>query len=540
MRQVETQVLVIGGGATGTGIIRDLAMRELDAILVEKRDLAHGTTGRYHGLLHSGGRYAVKDPQTAAECIQENQILRRIMPHCIEDTGGFFVTTPWDTPDYGDEFVAGCLRAHIPVEEISIGQMLRQEPFLNPKISRCFRVPDGTADSFLAARANVESARQSGAQVWTYHRVINLLKQGDRIVGALCHDLVNDEQVTVHAQMVVNAAGAWAGLVAATAGLQVPVRCGKGTMVAMHHRLLGTVVNRCRPSADGDVIVPTHTVAVIGTTDEKVDDPERFAVEPWEIRLMLEEGDRLVPGIKDMRVLRVWAGVRPLYAASPTETTSDRDVGRSHMLLDHETRDGMVGMVTMIGGKWTTYRLMAQETVDRVCEKLGCNRPCRTHLEPVSGAEAAHTHQLAAPLAHVEDEATYSQLVCECELATREQIERAIVEGEARTVDDIRRDTRLGMGTCQGGFCTYRAVGLWHQLRRPPVAETNVALRDFLQERWKGLLPALAGQQMRQERFNEMIYLDLLNADHLAGERASRLGCVMYQTETTPGEVHED
>ena len=540
MRQVETQVLVIGGGATGTGVIRDLAMRGLDAILVEKRDLAHGTTGRYHGLLHSGGRYAVKDPKTAAECIQENQILRRIMPHCIEDTGGFSVTTPWDNPDYGDEFVAGCEQAHIPVEEISIDQMLRQEPFLNPKISRCFRVPDGTADSFLAARANVESARQHGAQVWTYHQVINLLKQGDRIVGARCHDLVNDEQVTVHAEMVVNAAGAWAGLIAATAGLQVPVLCGKGTMVAMHHRLLGTVVNRCRPSADVDVIVPTHTVVVIGTTDEKVDDPERFAVEPWEIRLMLEEGDRLVPGIKDMRVLRVWAGVRPLYEASPAETTSDRDVGRSHMLLDHESRDGIPGMVTMIGGKWTTYRLMAQETVDRVCAKLGCDRVCRTHLETVSGAEEAHTHRLAAPLARVEDEATYSQLVCECELATREQIERAIVEGEARTIDDIRRAARLGMGTCQGGFCTYRAVGLWHQLRRPPVAETNVALRDFLQERWKGLLPALAGQQMRQERFNEMIYLDLLNADHLVGEQASRLGCVMYETEPTPGEVHED
>jgi glycerol-3-phosphate dehydrogenase len=80
MRHIQTQVLVIGGGATGTGVVRDLAMRGFDALLVEKRDLTHGTSGRYHGLLHSGGRYVVKDPQAAVECIQENHILRRIFP----------------------------------------------------------------------------------------------------------------------------------------------------------------------------------------------------------------------------------------------------------------------------------------------------------------------------------------------------------------------------------------------------------------------------------------------------------------------------
>jgi glycerol-3-phosphate dehydrogenase len=95
MQHIQTDILVIGGGATGTGILRDLAMRGFKCLLVERRDLAYGTTGRYHGLLHSGGRYAVKDPIAAKECIEENRILRRIMPQCIEDTGGFFVLTPF-------------------------------------------------------------------------------------------------------------------------------------------------------------------------------------------------------------------------------------------------------------------------------------------------------------------------------------------------------------------------------------------------------------------------------------------------------------
>lgn len=540
MQHIQTEVLVIGGGATGTGVVRDLAMRGFDALLVEKRDLTHGTTGHYHGLLHSGGRYVVKDPQAAVECIQENRILRRIMPHCLEDTGGFFVVTPWDDPEYAPRFLDGCRQAGIPVEDVPIGQMLREEPLLNPDISRCFRVPDAAADSFLAADLNAESARQYGARVWTYHEVVKLLDDGHRVVGALCHDLVKDEEVTIHAGMIVNAAGAWSGKIAATVGLHVHILPSKGTMVAINHRVLNTVVNRCKMPSDGDIIVPAHTVAVIGTTDEKVSDPEQFAIEPWEIQLMLDEGEKLIPNLKPMRILRAWAGVRPLY--QETEVTDLRDATRAYALLDHETRDGVAGMITITGGKWTTYRLMAQATVDRVCEKLGVQRECRTHLEPLPGGENATYHHLGAPLARVERAPgwgslsrlprrapAYDELICECELATRADVERAITAGQARTIDDIRRDVRLGMGPCQGGFCTYRAAGILHALRRPPIEEINVALRDFLQERWKGLLPILWGQQLRQERLDELIYLNVLNTDHLPGPKASRLGPVMYE-----------
>jgi glycerol-3-phosphate dehydrogenase len=91
------------------------------------------------------------------------------------------------------------------------------------------------------------------------------------------------------------------------------------------------------------------------------------------------------------------------------------------------------------------------------------------------------------------------------------------------------------MGPCQGGFCTYRVAGILHSLRKPTVEETNVALRDFLQERWKGVMPILWGSQLKQERLDELIYMSVLNADHLPGETASRLGPAMYE----PGTVEE-
>jgi glycerol-3-phosphate dehydrogenase len=534
MRLLETEVLVIGGGATGTGVLRDLAMRGLKAVLVEKGDLTHGTTGRYHGLLHSGGRYVVKDPQAAKDCIEENHILRYIMPHCVEDTGGFFVITPWDNPDYAPRFLTGCLAAGIPVEDVPIAQMLREEPLLNPNISQCFRVPDASADSFLAADSNAESAREYGATVLNYHKVTGLLRKGDRAVGAQCYDLVLSEDLEIHANLIINASGAWAGQVTGMLGIKVHVIPGKGTMIAMNHRIVNTVINRCKMPSDGDILVPTHTVSVIGTTDVMVENPDHFAIEPWEVHLMLEEGDKLVPGFKDMRMLRAWAGVRPLH--QETEINDTRDITRSFVLLDHGQRDGLEGFITITSGKWTTYRKMAEATVDLACQKLGVQRPCRTHLEPLPESKQQTGHYLGMPLAHIEKNAAYGQLICECELVSSSEVERAINTG-AKTIDDVRRDVRLGMGPCQGGFCTYRVAGLLHKLRHSRVEDTNVALRDFLQERWKGLLPILWGQQLRQERLTELIYIGLLNADHLPGPHSSPLSPELYEPPAKPSSV---
>jgi glycerol-3-phosphate dehydrogenase len=536
MRQIATDVLVIGGGATGAGVLRDLAMRGIRAVLIEKGDLTHGTTGRYHGLLHSGGRYVVKDKASASECAVENEILRRIMPNCLEDTGGFFVVTPADDEAYAELFVHGCKETGVWTEEIPVGEALRREPRLNPRISRVFAVRDAAADSFLATRSNVEDARQRGAQILTYHYVKSL-EGKERIDGAICEDLRTGEDVHIHASYVVNAAGAWAGKIAGLAGVKVTVVAGKGTMVAMNYRLINTVVNRCKLPADGDIIVPIRTVAVIGTTDVHVPDPDVYGITPEEVALILQEGEQLVPGISRARVLRAWAGVRPLY--KDQDVMDDRDISRTYKLLDHEARDGVAGLISIVGGKWTTYRLMAQEAVDAVAAKLGVSAQCRTHSEPLPELRTENEELrnramsrfsilnsqfsiLGQPLARIEAEDSYGDLICECELVTRDRVIRAITEGGAVNVDDVRRETRLGMGPCQGGFCTYRAVALWDEVAIPPpggsvsaLASSCALLRHFLQERWKGLTAIMWGDQLRQERLDEIIYLDTLGVDLL-------------------------
>ena len=543
MRHLETDILVIGGGATGTGVAWDAALRGFRVILVEKRDLTHGTTGRYHGLLHSGGRYVVKDPISARECIAENRVLRRVLAHCIEDTGGFFVVTPEDEGEYPDRFAAACEETGVPCVEIPVAEALRREPLLNPHISRVFEVPDAAADSFLATHSVALAAQSLGATILTYHEVVDLLMtpaEGERrVTGARVRDMVAGEELEIHAQMVINATGAWAGKIAAMAGARVDVIPGKGTMVATNHRLVNTVINRCKTPSDGDILVPAHTVSIIGTTDERVADPENLRIEPWEVQLMLEEGDKLVPGLSRARILRAWAGVRPLYQEH--FAGASRDATRQFALLDHQTRDGVAGFLTITGGKWTTFRLMAEKTVDKACEYLGQRKPCATAHTPIPAARQGH-HWLGHRLHEVETQHKQGDLVCECELVTRDMLEEAATGNPTVTLDDLRRDVRLGMGPCQGGFCTYRAVGILHEKQRSiedPGASKwnpNLLLRDFLQERWKGLAPILWGRQLKQEQLDRLIYLSLMSADHLPDPDLKSPMTDFYATDTTPGE----
>ena len=115
----KTQVVIIGGGATGAGLLWDLALRGVSAVLLEKKDLANGATGRCHGLLHSGGRYVVKDAEAAKECVSENMILKRVAAPCVHDTGGLFVHVNGDDPGYVEQWVSGCKKIGIPTEDLS-------------------------------------------------------------------------------------------------------------------------------------------------------------------------------------------------------------------------------------------------------------------------------------------------------------------------------------------------------------------------------------------------------------------------------------
>jgi glycerol-3-phosphate dehydrogenase len=517
VEKLSADVLVIGGGATGAGVAWDAALRGLDVVLVERGDLATGTSGRFHGLLHSGGRYAVKDPSAADECVRENGVVRHVAADCVEDTGGLFVTTPFDDPAYADRFAAGCRTTGVPCEEIEPARALREEPRLNPGISRAFRVPDGSIEVWKLVWALARGAQDRGARVLPYHEVVAVHRGGDQVHGARVRNTRTGQELDVEAAVTVSASGAWAGQIAAMAGIEgVHVKPGRGIMIAMSHRLVNTVINRCQLPTDGDIIVPIETVCVIGTTDVGTDDPDDNTIIQAEVDAMLEGGERLVPGFKQARALRVWTGVRPLFEDRKENGATDtRDVTRAHALLDHRERDGVTGFFTITGGKLTTYRLMAEETVDAVCLQLGDARRCTTSAEPLAGSENGEYHRVGDRLGRREQRLLDDQLICECELIPRKRIEETIRWRGTTDLDDLRRLLRLGMGPCQGGFCIYRVAGILHGLDGIDTPDANAGLIDYVRERWKGVWPVLYGDQLRQARLDEWIYQGVLDVEHL-------------------------
>jgi glycerol-3-phosphate dehydrogenase len=516
--------VVIGGGATGLGTALDLALRGLRVALVERADLSEGTSGRYHGLLHSGGRYAVNDPESARECITENRIVRRIAPEAIEDTGGLFLTTPHDDPAYADKWLAACHAAGIDATEISVAEALRREPAIAPDILRAFVVPDAACDSFDLLHALAAGLEAHGGAVLTYHTVTGLTVEHGTVVAVTVQNTRTGDERGIATRMVVNAAGAWAGRIAAMAGCVVNVRPSKGTLIAMAYRFTNTILNRCHKPGDGDILVPVGTVAVIGTTSVPVEDPNETGVQGWEVIKLLEEGEKLIPGFSRVRALRAWAGVRPLYEEAGA--AQGREAKRTFAVLDHASRDGVGGLVTVVGGKLTTYRLMAERAADAVCAQLGVDQPCQTQTYPLpsieGGAGATHYHTLPGRLAAVEQATSPDSLICECELVTRGQLEHAARHAANLAapgiLDDLRRDLRLGMGPCQGGFCGYRAAGVLHEMGAVDAAHATRAAADFAQRRWKGQRPLLWGQGLRQALLDEQIYRGILGLDRLVND----------------------
>jgi glycerol-3-phosphate dehydrogenase len=330
------------------------------------------------------------------------------------------------------------------------------------------------------------------------------------VVGAMLLNVRTGESVRIRAAAIVNAAGPWAGDIGALAGLRIQMRHSKGIMIAMNLRWVNTVINRLHPPGDGDILVPVGTVCVIGTTSITVPRPDSLEITPEEVTAMLDEGEVIIPEFRRARALRAWAGIRPLYEP-PTDANAraeGRAVKRTFSALDH-AEEGVKGLVSIVGGKLTTFRLMAEQASDLVCASLGVDRPCTTATTvlPASHAGSRRYHALPNRQASLERAPDHSGLICECELVTRAQLEAAIAQtGPAVKLDDLRRDLRLGMGPCQAGFCAYRAAGILQQAQDVPATTAVNALRKFVDERFRGDRPLLWGHQLRQALLDESIY----------------------------------
>ena len=522
-------VIVIGGGVTGAGTARDCSARGLKTLLVERFDFTAGATGRNHGLLHSGARYAVTDQESATECIKENMTLRKIARHCVEETDGLFITLPEDDLAFQDTFVKSCLKAGIRADVIDPAEAIRLEPSVNRSLIGAVRVPDGAVDPFRLTTANAVDAKLHGAEILTYHEVISFIKDGDRVVGVELRNNHGGEIIKKYADIVINAGGIWGHNIAALAGANVNMFPAKGALLIFGHRVNNMVINRCRKPADADILVPGDTICLIGTTSSRVpyDEIDHMKVTPEEVDILMREGQKLAPSLADTRILRAYAGVRPLVAAD--NDPSGRSISRGIVCLDHETRDGIPGFITITGGKLMTYRLMAEWATDLACKKLGRNVKCTTDKVCLPGSEPVKKKSEKPVFGGIGDRAAQGRhgtlsskidnsnkcdasLVCECEEVSVGEVNYAIKELDTYNLINLRRRTRVGMGTCQGELCACRAAGLLAKANGC-AKKSAEDLASFMNERWKGMYPVAWGETLCEAQFTSWIYEGVCGLD---------------------------
>ena len=378
-RTSRPHVLIVGGGGTGGALAHDLTLRGVKVTLVERGEVTSGTTGRHHGLLHSGARYAVGDRESAIECIEENTILRRICPGSFEENDGLFVAITDEDMEYLEPLLKGCADCGIPTQTLTPDEALRLEPLLNPELKAAVRIPDATMDAMRMPLRFFATAQTNGAEIDEYVEVQDLIVEGGAVTGAHVRDLVADTDAEIRADLVVNATGPWSEKVATMAGVDVPIQPSPGVMLALRGRLCNMVVNRMHRSGDGDIVVPQRALSIVGTSSWTVDDPDELDVPEDHVRRMYEEGAKLIPAVAGATFRAAWSAARPLIGAKDTGgADSGRELSRTFKTIDHAEEDGVEGFVTITGGKATTLRGMAELCADVVCRKLGVEARCRT------------------------------------------------------------------------------------------------------------------------------------------------------------------
>jgi glycerol-3-phosphate dehydrogenase len=269
----------------------------------------------------------------------------------------------------------------IPTDVVDGKTVRERVPGLADGVERAMAVPDGVLVPSRLVAANAADAQEHGARILTQAPVTSMTVEGSRVSSVALGGDVDD---TVRPEFVVNAAGPHAGRIAEMAGATVEMRPSRGVMVSVEHDGLEPVLNRCCDPDDGDIIVPHDGEVVLGTTSVPVDDPDDYERAEWEVEETVRECAAMLPPVADAERVRTWWGVRPLY--EPDEAArGGRGISRGFHLLEH-AGDGVANCCSIVGGKLTTYRRMAEATADLVCDRLGVDAACSTADERLPGA----------------------------------------------------------------------------------------------------------------------------------------------------------
>jgi glycerol-3-phosphate dehydrogenase len=515
-------VCVIGGGITGAGIARDLSLRGLSVLLLEKGDWGGGTSGASSWMIHGGSRYLEYDWDTtrlssldaghivtiARNLVYRLLFLIPVLPHDRLDI------ERWETAMEVYDRFQPLKHAH-PHRRLSAEEARQVEPGLSPDVMGAVTMEEWGVDPHRLVYANVADAIAHGARALNHTRVTGLIRDGGKVIGVRYRgpDGATSE---ARARVVVNATGPWSPEVGGMAGVTVNLRPAKGIHIVYPHRISNFSIST--EAIDGrDLVMVAHGgLTLLGTTDDDFyGDLDSVDVFEDEVDYLLQAFERVFPSIRQYRPVRTTAGVRPtLFKWRPNEDS----LSRRYEVIDHAS-EGAEGFITIAGGKLSMYRLMAEETSDAVCRKLEHQAPGVTAARPLPGnesdpeaADELATRWNTTALAVVKLQSRHGsnagkvlgelgsgRLVCRCEPITEAELVHAARYEQVHSVADAFRRVGVAAGPCAGAACVLRAAEIIGRELDWSASQRFDAAREFVHGSWLGRSPVLGHAGWAQE-----------------------------------------
>lgn len=507
-------VVVIGGGVTGAGVARDLSLRGLSVLLLDKGDYGAGTTGASSWMIHGGPRYLEFDWDTTRLSCEDAGHIVSISRNLVYRVVFIIPVLPHDknniermetAMEVYDRFQP--LKRSHPHRRLTPQEALQVEPGLAPDIVGAVTMEEWGVDPHRLVFANVQDAVAHGARAFNHSRVTELIRDGGKVIGVRYHG-PDGVAAEARARVVVNAAGPWSPEVAAMAGVTVELRPAKGIHIVYPHRISQFSISA--ESVDGrDLLMVAHGgFTLLGTTDDDFyGDLDSVDVLEDEVDYLLQGFERVFPSIRQYRPVRTTTGVRPtLFKWRRYED----ELSRRYEVIDHSAQ-GADGLISIAGGKLSMYRLMAEQTSDAVCRKLGHRATCETAKLPLPGNESDVTPpaELAAKCGipalaamklqsrhgsnaeKVLDEGGTSRILCRCEPVTEGELVYATRHEQVRSLADAFRRVGIAAGPCAGAACVLRAAEVVGRELGWSAAQKFDAARDFVRGAWLGRAPVL-------------------------------------------------
>ncbi len=525
---------MIGGGVTGAGIARDLSLRGLSVLLLEKGDWGAGTTGGSSWMIHGGPRYLEFDWDTTRLSTQDAGYIVSIARNLVYRVVFIIPVLPHDrnniermetAMEVYDRFQP-LKKAH-PHKRLTAEEARLAEPGLSPDVIGAVTMEEWGVDPHRLVYANVEDAVAHGARALNHTKVVDLIRDGGKVIGVR-YRASDGAMSEARARVVVNATGPWAPQVSGMAGLTVQLRPAKGIHIVYPHRISNFSISA--ESIDGrDLLMVSHAgFTLLGTTDDDFyGDLDSVDVLEGEVDYLLQAFERVFPSIRAYRPVRTTTGVRPtLFKWRRNED----ELSRRYEVIDHAA-EGVEGFVTIAGGKLSMYRLMAEQTSDAVCRKLGHQAQCTTATSPLPGNEsemeppADIARRLGLPALAVLklqsrhgsraetilDGGRAGRLVCRCEPMTEAELGYAARHEQVRTLADAFRRVGLAAGPCAGAACVMRAAEVIGGELGWSASQRFDAVREFVRGAWLGRAPVLGHAGWAQEELAQGAMRGLLN-----------------------------